>query len=139
MSITYGEQMLARVEAQRRGRAARRRIVLLVPGTTTVLWSAADLVAARHERLVAEGAGFFAMVADHVQPLAWTVAFVLLPLIFALGRQALTAGAGLALLAGPVMTPALFGGGGWKPWQIASIGLIAVLVLGAALERTRRF
>jgi len=137
VSVTYGEQMLARAETRRRGRAVRKRLVLLIPGVSAVLWSTADLIAARHARLDAAGAGVIRMFIDHIQPLVWSVAFVLLPLIAALGRQALVAGAGLALLAGPVMTPALFGAGGWKPWQIAAVGGITVLVVGAAFERVR--
>jgi hypothetical protein len=135
---TYGEKLLAQAEARTSVRTARRRrVTLLFPTVAAILWSCSDLVAARHGRLVTDGAGFFRLSIGVVVPAIWMMTFVLLPAVAALKRDPLPAGAALAFIAGPVLTPMLFGAGGWKWWQITVVGLMTVLVLGAAMGRAR--
>lgn len=139
MAVTYGEAVLARAETAHRAAAARRRrLALMAPGSAAVLWALADLVAARHARLLDIDAGFFRHVVDHGAPIVWTIAFVAAPLIAALKRDPLPAGAALAFLAGPALSPGLFGPGGWKWWQIAAVTWVAVAVFSAAILRARR-
>ena len=131
--ITYGEELLRRAEARARAKAARRRRrTLLLPATAVTLWSLADLVAARHGRLSAIGVGFFRHTADHLEAVAWVVVFVIVPLLIALRpNDPQPRAAALALVAGPLLGPFLFGAGGWKLWQIAAMVAICGLILGA--------
>ena len=138
--MTYGERLLAGEEGKRRRTMARRRAVtLLVPSLVAAGWSTVSLTAARNERLAEAGAGLVRLLADPLLPILWTSMFVLLPLWWSLKPEPLPAGAGLAFMAGPVMTPILFGAGGWQPWQIALLAAVTWLVLGAAAARARRF
>lgn len=140
VTVTYGERMLAGVEGKRRRVMAKRRaLTLLVPSLIASGWSTSALIATRNERLATEGAGLLRLIADPALPVLWTALFVLLPLWWALKPEPLPAGAGLAFMAGPVMTPILFGAGGWHPWQIAMLAAVTWLVLGAAAARARRF
>ena len=102
-----------------------------------MLWALADLVAARHARLLEADAGWFRMGIDLAAPVFWTVLFVTLPVIGALKRDPLPMGMALAFAAGPVMSPILFGPGGWKWWQITIVMLATVFVLGATVARPR--
>lgn len=139
MSLTYGERMLVRAEARARRRAARRRrAILLLPATVATLWSLANLIAARHARLSDMDAGFFRQGIDHLQPILWTVVLVLAPLAIAVKPDPIPMGAALALLAGPAVSPFLFGPGGWSVWQTGVVGLVCALILFAARERARR-
>ncbi len=104
----------------------RRRALTLLPGTAVVFWALADLVAGRFHRLSALDAGFIRHVTDHIQPVAWTLAFVLIPYLVAVKPKPKRTGAVVALFTGPVLTPLLFGAGGWRLWQIA---VLAGLVL----------
>jgi hypothetical protein len=132
--------MLAQHEGKRHARMARRRLLtLLVPGLVTVAWATTQLVSARHARLADDGAAAVRLVVDPALPVLWAFFFVVLPLMWALKPRPLPAGAALALLAGPVLSPILFGPGGWRPWQIAILSLVAWLVLVAAVARARRF
>lgn len=138
MAVTYGEQLLARAEAQHRSIAARRRRRgLLYPTTAAILWSLADLVGARHARLNELEAGGFVHVVDHTMPVVWTLAFVLLPMVAALKSDPLPGGAALAFLAGPILTPFLFGGGGYRWWQLLIVMAASGLVLSATIARAR--
>lgn len=136
VGATYGEQVLRQAERRARAVSARRRgLTLLMPGAVAALWALADLVAARHARLVSLDVSVLRHVVDHAEPILWTVLFSFLPLLASVKPEPLPSGAALALAAGPVLSPTLFGSGGWKPWQIAVVAAIAVLVLGAALQR----
>ncbi len=138
MAVTYGDEMLARAESVHRTAAARRRrLTLMGPATAATLWALADLVAARHARLTEIDAGFVRHVIDHGAPIIWTIAFVALPLIAALKRDPIPAGAALGFLAGPALSPALFGPGGWKWWQIATVIWVVVVVFSAVTLRPR--
>jgi hypothetical protein len=135
---TYGEQMLRRAEAKVRARAARRRrITLLVPATFATLWSLADLLGARHARLAAIDAGMFRTGIDHLEPIVWTFAFVIVPILLAIKPNPTPQGAALALVAGPVLTPIVFGPGGWHLWQDAILFAVCAMILLAARARTR--
>jgi hypothetical protein len=130
MVMTYGEEMLARAEERTRARSARkRRAKLLAPFLIAALWATADLMAARNARLAHGGAGGFRLLFDHVLVIVWSGAFVVMPMIGALKRDPLPSGAALSLVAGPVLSPILFGHGGWKWWQSLVVILVAVLVL----------
>ena len=136
---TYGERLLAQAEARAGARTAkRRRVTLLFPTTASILWALSDLVAARVDRLEAADAGFIAFVGGVSAPVIWTVLFVLLPAVGALKRDPLPMGMALAFLAGPVLSPFLFGPGGWKWWQITIVMLTTVFVLGASLQRPKQ-
>jgi hypothetical protein len=136
--LTYGEQLLAQAsEIRRRAALRRRRLLLLCPLIALTCWSLADLVAARGARLHALHAGGFRIMIDHAEPIIWTVLFVMVPIAYAVKPNPLPSGAGLAFIAGPVMTPFLFGAGGWRPWQIALLVLFTILILGGARERRR--
>jgi len=130
MVMTYGEEMLAEAEARvRKQSVKRRRARLLVPFLVAALWAMFDLMSARNARLVGGGAGGIRLLFDHILVMAWSVAFVILPMVGALKRDPLPAGAALAFVSGPVLTPILFGHGGWKWWQSLVVTLVAVLVL----------
>ncbi len=138
-TLTYGEQMLANAERKTRARAARRRrLTLLVPATAVSLWALADLVAARSARLSAMHAGLGHHLVDHVEVIVWTIAFVVIPIAMSLKPDPIPSGALLAFFAGPILTPVLFGPGGWKLWQGAILTLIAALILAAHYERQKR-
>jgi len=141
MSVTYGERLLADVEGRRRRMMAKRRAVtLLVPTGIVVALSTIALIGARLDRLTAGEAGAFRIILDPTLPVVWTALFVLLPMWWALKPEPLPAGAALSFVAGPVMTPILFGSGGWSPWHIAVFAAVTWLVLSAAASsRARRF
>ena len=128
--MTYGEEQLAEAEERARKQSARkRRTRLLLPFLAATLWSMFDLVAARNGRLVAGGAGGIRLLFDHVLVIGWTLLFVIIPMAGSLKRDQLPSGAALAVIAGPVLSPLLFGHGGWKWWQTIVVVLVAGLVL----------
>lgn len=136
MTITYGEQMLHQAEARAARKTARkRRTTLLAPAAAATLWALADNLAARNARLDAIGAGAFRHIVDNALPLLWVLLFVMLPLMAALKLEPLPLGAALALVAGPIMSPLLFGPGGWNWWQKTVVVLVCALVLTAANAR----
>ena len=137
MVTTYGEEMLAEAEARTRKQSARkRRTRLLLPFLAATLWAMFDLMAARNGRLTAGGAGGIRLLFDHILVIGWTVLFVIVPMVGALKREALPSGAALSFVAGPILSPVLFGHGGWKWWQSLIVLLVAALVLLST--RTRR-
>jgi hypothetical protein len=137
--MTYGEQMLANAERKIRARAAkRRRLTLLIPSVLASLWALIDLVVARSDRLGVVHAGFFRHVVDHGEVIVWTIAFVIVPIAMSVKPDPIPAGALLAFFAGPVLTPLLFGSGGWKLWQSAIVTVIAALILAASHEKQKR-
>ena len=142
MALTYGEEMLAEAEAQAltrmRVRSARkRRVRLLLPFLGATLWAMFDLMAARNGRLTAGGAGGIRLLFDHVVVIGWTVLFVIVPMIGALKRDPLPSGAALSFVAGPILSPLLFGHGGWHWWQSLVVVLVAGLVLMSSVSRPR--
>jgi hypothetical protein len=94
-----------------------------------------DLMAARNGRLSAGGAGGFRLLFDHIVVIGWTVLFVMAPMVGALKEDPLPSGAALSFATGPVLTPILFGHGGWKWWQGLVVLIITVLVLLSARVR----
>ena len=142
MTTTYGEEMLAQAEAEAVARARthsarKRRVRLLLPFLGATLWAMLDLVAARNGRLSAGGAGGIRLLFDHVLVIGWTVLFVITPMIGALKRDPLPSGAGLSFVAGPILSPILFGHGGWNWWQSLVVLLVTGLVLFSSLSRRR--
>jgi hypothetical protein len=138
MAMTYGEEMLAQAEARvRKQSVRRRRSRLLVPFLIAALWAMADLMSARNGRLTAGGAGGMRLLFDHILIIGWTALFVILPMTGALKRDPLPAGAALAFISGPILSPILFGQGGWKWWQSLVVILIAGLVLLSTRSRAR--
>ncbi|MGZ4141775.1 MAG: hypothetical protein ACXVQY_04625 [Actinomycetota bacterium] len=138
MAQTYGEQMLARAEARARNRSVRRRRVrLLVPFLVATIWAMLDLVAARNARLSGGGAGGLRLLVDYVIVIGWTIAFVIGPMVGALKRDPLPSGAALAVLSGPILSPILFGSGGWTWWQSLVVIAIACVVLLSVRARRR--
>ncbi len=130
MVMTYGEEMLAQAEGRARKQSAKsRRARLLVPFLLAALWAMFDLMSARNARLVGGGAGGIRLLFDHILVMAWSVMFVIVPMIGALKRDPLPAGAALSFISGPVLSPILFGHGGWKWWQNLVVTLVAGLVL----------
>ena len=139
MVMTYGEEMLAQAEERLRARSARkRRVKLLVPFLAAALWAMFDLMAARNHRLANGGAGSFRLLFDHAIVIFWTTVFVILPMIGALKRDPLPSGAALSFVTGPVLSPILFGHGGWKWWQSLVVTLVAGLVLVSSRARARQ-
>jgi len=141
--MTYGEEMLAQAEAEAferaRARSARkRRARLLLPFLGATLWAMFDLMAARNGRLSAGGAGGIRLLFDHVLVMGWSLLFVMAPMIGALKRDPLPSGAALAFVAGPILSPLLFGHGGWNWWQSVVVLLVAALVLLSNLTRRPR-
>lgn len=135
--MTYGEEMLAEAEARVRTHSARkRRSRLLLPFVAATLWAMFDLMAARNGRLTAGGAGGIRLLFDHVMVIGWTGLFVIAPMVGALKRDPLPSGAALSFIAGPLLSPILFGHGGWKWWQSLVVVLVSALVLLST--RTRR-
>src|SRR5437870_397993 len=129
--LTYGEQLLAQAaEIRRRGALRRRRLLLLCPMIAITCWSLADLVAARGPRLHPIHSGGLRVLFAHSEPIIWTVLFVMVPLAYSVKPYPLPSGAALSFIAGPVMSPFLFGAGGWHAWQLAIITLFTILVLG---------
>jgi len=127
MSSTRSPARGVRAQSRAEFRAARRRRALtLLPGAAVILWSLSDLVAARAGRASAAKLGLLGHLVDHVQPIAWTLLVVLVPFLVALKPKPKRSGAVLAMFTGPVLTPLLFGAGGWRLWQI---GVFAALVL----------
>ncbi len=117
----------------------RRRAMTLLPGTAVILWSLANLEAARYERLAAVHAGFFGHLVDHVQPIVWTLLLVQVPFMLAVKPRPKRSGAVLAMFTGPVLTPLLFGAGGWRLWQIAVFaGLVLWIESGDQVRARRR-
>jgi hypothetical protein len=138
MAMTYGEEMLAQAEAHaRKVSVRRRRSRLLVPFLIAALWATADLMSARNARLTAGGAGGVRLLFDHILVMSWMAAFVILPMAGALKRDPLPAGAALAFISGPILSPILFGHGGWKWWQSLVVILVAGLVLMSTRSRAR--
>ena len=136
--MTYGEEVLAQAEATIRAQSARRRtMLLLTPTVATILWALSDLIAARHARLIEAGVGPAGQFIDHITPIVWTIGLVLLPMISAIRHSELPAGAFLAFLAGPMMSTALFGPGGWKWWQLLVVTGASALVVSAGVARAR--
>lgn len=136
MVATYGEKLLEQAERQKRAGKARKRLVrVLVPASVVIVWAMLDLLSARNARLDDIDAGFVRTVLDHGQVIAWTILFVLVPFGAALKPDPMIAGAALAWFAGPIVTPLLFGPGGWKLWQILLMTLFTALVLSAHRER----
>lgn len=121
-------------------RAARRkRALILLPGTAVVMWSLANLVAARHGRLSALEAGFVKHVIDHALPVLWTLFLVQVPFLLSLKPKPKRSGAVLAMFTGPVLTPLVFGAGGWRLWQIAAFaGLVLWIESGDQMRARRR-
>jgi hypothetical protein len=111
---------------------------MLLPGISVVLWSLADLVAARLSRLSAANAGLIAHVVDHVQPIVWTLLLVLVPYLLALKPRPKRSGAVLAMFTGPVLTPLLFGAGGWRLWQIGAFAALVLWIESGDQVRARR-
>jgi hypothetical protein len=138
MTMTYGEEMLVQAEARaRKVSVRRRRSRLLIPFLIAALWAMADLMSARNASLTAGGAGGVRLLFDHILVMGWTAAFVILPMAGALKRDPLPAGAALALISGPILSPILFGHGGWKWWQSLVVVLVAGLVLLSTRSRAR--
>ena len=140
--MTYGEEMLAQAESEALTRmhmrsARRRRVRLLLPFLGATLWAMLDLVAARNGRLSAGGAGGIRLLFDHILVMGWTVLFVIAPMIGALKRDPMPSGAALSFVAGPIISPLLFGHGGWNWWQSLVVLLVAGLVLLSGLARRR--
>lgn len=130
--------MLAAAERNAHRRLAKRRVLaLFVPGAVTAAWAMLDLLGARNDRLQDAGAGFFSIAFGALLVVAWTTLFVVLPLYGAVKADPLPSGAALAFAAGPVLSPMLFGPGGWKVWQIVVLFAICGAVLGAIVERAR--
>ena len=138
MVMTYGEEMLAEAEERAyRQSAKRRRARLLAPFLFAALWAMFDLMSARNTRLVGGGAGGIRLLFDHVLVIFWWAAFVIIPMIGALKRDPLPAGAALSFVSGPILSPILFGHGGWKWWQNLVVALVAGLVLLSTRSRAR--
>lgn len=130
MAATYGEQLLAQAEGKRRVKAARRRLVrVFAPSAVVIIWAMLDLLSGRGARLDEIEAGAIRTFFDHIQVIGWTTLFVLLPLAGALKPEPLPSGAALAWFAGPVLSPVLFGAGGWTKWQMAFMTLIVAMIL----------
>lgn len=133
--LTHGERLLAAAEARARTVRARRRMLAL--GAPALLATGAALAAltrTQHARLSADGPHGLAHLGTHIVTIAFGVAFVALPLAGAVrARRALPAV--VALLAGPVAMPMLFGGGGWRWWNAVIVAAVCALVSAGAMQR----
>jgi hypothetical protein len=139
MSSTRSDALDDRSARKAAFRAARRkRAMTLLPGTAIILWSLADLVAARHARLAAAKAGLIHQAFDHVQPIVWTLLVVLVPYLVSVKPKPKRSGALLAMFTGPVLTPLLFGAGGWRLWQILAFAGLVLWIESGDQKRARR-
>lgn len=137
MTLTHGDRLLAHAEA-RAARAVRNRRMRAVgiPALLATLASVVSLYRAQHARVVATGASGFRHVGGHATMITFTFTFVVLPLVGAIrSRRAFPAV--VAIVAGPVLTPRLFGAGGWRWWQTLVVVVASALVSASALVRRR--
>jgi hypothetical protein len=133
--LTHGEQLLAAAEARARSARTRRRLLVLAgPALLATLTSSIALTGAQHARLSTVGPHGFRHLAIHVATIAYTLGFVALPL-FGAARTSRAVPAVLALLAGPLITPAVFGVGGWRWWETFVVAAVAAVLSSAALQR----
>jgi MFS family permease len=58
-------------------------------------------------------------------------------MIGALKRDPMPSGAALSFVAGPILSPILFGHGGWNWWQSLVVLIVTGLVLLSSLSRRR--
>lgn len=135
MTQIESERPLARAEFRP---ARRRRLLRLAPGAALIAWALADLVAARHRRLADLGVPALRHVADHLQAIAWTVLVVFGTYALAFKPRPLRLGVLIAMATGPVLTPILFGYGGWHPWQIVGLAALAWATLAVGYRRGAR-
>lgn len=137
MTLTHGDRLLAHAEA-RAARAVRNRRMraLGIPVLLATVASGVSLYRAQHARVVATGASGLRHVGDHALMIAFTFAFVVLPLVGAI-RSRRVFPVVVAMVAGPALTPRLFGSGGWRWWQTFVVVAAGALVSASALLRRR--
>lgn len=135
VTLTYGDRLLAEAEARAHSAMVRRRMLALgVPALLATFASTAGLYRAQLEWIDATGASALRRAGTHALMIASTVTFVCIPLLGAIRSRRIVP-AMIALSAGPILTPQLFGPGGWRWWQTLVVVAVCVLVSAAALRR----
>lgn len=135
MATTYGERLLAEIEERARRRRQLRRLALVF-GPAAVATGLATLrtVSLRSADLAADGLG--RTVLDAAAVVGYALVFVIVPLYAAVGEGLHARAAAIALVAGPLAMPLLFGPG-WRWWQQALAAAACMLVIAARYSRTR--
>jgi hypothetical protein len=131
---TYGERLLAEAEGRARARQHRRRKTLLfTPAALAAFLATLGILTER--RLGLADAGAFRVVFDHLLVLVYLGVFVVGMIALAVrpGRPRLPAL--VALIAGPIGMPLLFGGGG-SLWQWAVVAAVCLLLVSAGRPQT---
>lgn len=132
---THGEQMLAEAESRSRRIQTRRRIVLLAaPVLLVTTTSTSALIGEQEARAIGTGASGFGRMALHVLTVIYAVGLVALP-AFGAARTRRAIPAMVAFAAGPIITPMLFGSGGWRWWEIFVVGAVSALIATGAMQR----
>ena len=130
--LTRGEELLLAAEMRARRAIVRRRMTVLgAPVLLAVSASTAGLIGAQHARAVSGGGPPHLLA--HAAAIAFTLALVALPALGAVRARRMLP-AVVAIACGPVLTPMLFGPGGWRWWQTALVGVACALVSSAAMR-----
>lgn len=133
MATTYGERLLAEAEGRSRDRLHRRRLTLLWgPAAIATLLAIRGIWLARHAAMA--DVGLPRMALDHLLTLAYAVLFVLVPLALSIRPGLHRAPAVVAMLAGPIAMPLLFGPGS-RRWQWLIVAAACAMVISAARRR----
>lgn len=127
--------MLAEAESRSRRTQVRRRMVVLgAPSLVVTLTSTIALSGAQSARAALADERGIQLIAIHALTIVYAVAFVALPMLGA-ARTRRWFPSVLALVAGPISTPSLFGSGGWRPMETVVLAVIAFLISAGALQR----
>lgn len=113
-----------------------RRRILMLGGPALFVTSTATvaLIAEQHaRRSPATPHGLGHLMTD-VALIAFTIAFVASPLVGA-ARTARAIPSLVAVIAGPIITPRLFGAGGWRWWETLVVIAVTAAISSAALQR----
>lgn len=129
MTTIYGERLLAEAEERLRERRRRRRLLLLfVPSVLIVAVATWETATIRQSGFA--DAGALRIAIDHVATFGYASVLVGFPLWVAFGAGLHALAASIALVAGPVLAPILFGPG-WSPWQRLAVAAVCLLVIAA--------
>lgn len=129
MSTTYGERLLEEAEDRsRRKRQIRRLVLVLGPAAFAVLMAVIGTIGFRGQ--AAGDAGFISRIFDSVLVIGYAGVLVVAPLYAALAPALNAWAAAVALAAGPIAMPILFGPG-WRVWHRGVVGLACLMVIAA--------
>ncbi|MFP5225903.1 MAG: hypothetical protein ACLGH3_10205 [Actinomycetota bacterium] len=134
MPTTYGERLLAEAENRARTQRHRRRLTLLF-APATLAASLAMVGIWEQRRRALSDAGALRLVTDHLVVLVFMSVFVLGMIALAVRPGMPKVPAIIALVAGPIGMPILFGPGG-SLWQWLVIATVCLLLISAGRRPT---